>query len=286
MHIRIVLLFIIVHLLCDFVFQGKSILYMRFKTEKTVLHKVLKDSLIGNLLHSLIHFIGMIIVLIIYIILDKSIAFTHYLKISLFIFLIHFVIDEAKSLSIYFKPSFNNNIHVFIIDQILHIITIILLSFDFNTKMISMKLTSIFNNYPNNITLLDRWLILIIIFLWCTFGIGIFIRKFINYINLKEYSKIIDRGIIIKKAKDESLGAKNGGFLIGIIERIFILLVMTMGQPVMIGFVLTGKSIARFKKLDDSSFAEYFLIGTFTSFIAAIIGGIIIKTLNIVPVIK
>ena len=64
------------------------------------------------------------------------------------------------------------------------------------------------------------------------------------------------------------------------------MIVIAIGEPSMVGFALTAKSIARFKKLDDSSFAEYFLIGTFISFILAIAGGIAISTLKVLPIIK
>ena len=47
----------------------------------------------------------------------------------------------------------------------------------------------------------------------------------------------------------------------------------------MIGFILTIKSVVRFKKLSNDSFAEYFIIGTFLSFIPAILCGVIIKSL-------
>ena len=44
-----------------------------------------------------------------------------------------------------------------------------------------------------------------------------------------------------------------------------------------IGFILTAKSIARFNKLSDQRFAEYFIIGNLISFTLAIIGGVFVK---------
>jgi hypothetical protein len=69
------------------------------------------------------------------------------------------------------------------------------------------------------------------------------------------------------------------GRTIGILERWIWLLFILLGYPSLIGFVITAKSIARFKKLDDSDFAEYYLMGTlysalFTFLMSLLIPGI------------
>ena len=46
-----------------------------------------------------------------------------------------------------------------------------------------------------------------------------------------------------------------------------------------IGFVLTAKSIARFKQMEDKNFAEKYLIGTLTSFLIVLITVLILKGL-------
>ncbi len=287
MQFRIILLFFIAHLLCDFVYQNKTILNMRFNTTGNIKFSyALKRFSLANFLHSLIHFLTMTAILLIYSFLYGNINVVHYVLISFNIAFFHYIIDEIKSLWIYFKPSFQDNIHLFLMDQLCHFTAIVFLSCNFDVKVLWKEVRILFKNYPRGLSILDRWLILIIVFLICTFAAGIFIKKFINYNDFKDYNKIVDKGFIIKKCKEGNLGARNGGFIIGILERTFILIVMAIGQPSMIGFALTAKSIARFKKLDDSSFAEYFIIGTFISFIFAIVGGIIIKTLNIIPTIK
>lgn len=282
MHLSIVLLLIISHLVCDFIFQGQYILNRRFS-------KSSKDNLIGNAIHSFIHFFVMAFILIMYCSLYKPLKFNYvyYFKILLWIAFMHFVIDEIKTFIIKFKPSFENSILLFITDQLIHISIIVLFTSNFNFIKISMALINITSAYPSSINICDRYLIIAIVFLSCTWGTGIFIRKYIQAMNFKIYRKLIDKEfIIIKNSKEVDIGSPNGGFIIGILERTFILLVMAIGQPQMVGFVLTAKSIARFKKMDDSSFAEYFIIGTFISFILAIVGGIIIKTLQVIPVIK
>jgi hypothetical protein len=59
------------------------------------------------------------------------------------------------------------------------------------------------------------------------------------------------------------------GRLIGILERLMIFGLALSGQYGAIGFVLTAKSIVRFKEMENRQFAEYYLVGTlFSSLIA------------------
>lgn len=46
---------------------------------------------------------------------------------------------------------------------------------------------------------------------------------------------------------------------------------MAYHQFEVIGFVFTAKSIARYQKLDNTAFAEYYLLGTLFSMISAFI---------------
>lgn len=72
----------------------------------------------------------------------------------------------------------------------------------------------------------------------------------------------------MKKASDNQIKA---GALIGTLERIIILLLISVGQYSAIGLVLTAKSVARYNKIsDDKEFAEYYLIGSLLSTLFAI----------------
>lgn len=66
-------------------------------------------------------------------------------------------------------------------------------------------------------------------------------------------------------------GLENGGKLIGQLERALIFLLILMGQPGGIGFLVAAKSILRFSEAKESQkLAEYVLIGTLLSFGLAI----------------
>ena len=60
------------------------------------------------------------------------------------------------------------------------------------------------------------------------------------------------------------------GQRIGVLERMILLTLVLRGEWAGIGFVLTAKSVARFKRLEtDQGFAERYLVGTLTSVLVA-----------------
>jgi hypothetical protein len=73
-------------------------------------------------------------------------------------------------------------------------------------------------------------------------------------------------------------GLKNGGKLIGQLERSLIFLFIMINQPAGIGFLIAAKSILRFGEArDDQKLAEYVLIGTLLSFGLAIAAATLTK---------
>jgi len=74
----------------------------------------------------------------------------------------------------------------------------------------------------------------------------------------------------------EELGA---GKIIGNLERFLILTLVILEEHTAIAFVLTAKSVARFRELEKREFAEYYLIGTLTSTLVAIIVGLLLSVL-------
>jgi hypothetical protein len=71
--------------------------------------------------------------------------------------------------------------------------------------------------------------------------------------------------------KNERSCIVNAGRTIGILERWLIMILMMSGQYGSIGFVLTAKSIARFKNFEKEDFAEYYLVGTLYSVLFAVV---------------
>lgn len=62
-------------------------------------------------------------------------------------------------------------------------------------------------------------------------------------------------------------GLENGGYLIGILERSLIFLLVLVGQPTGVGFLIAAKSVLRFDTTArDQTAGEYVIIGTLASF--------------------
>jgi hypothetical protein len=62
------------------------------------------------------------------------------------------------------------------------------------------------------------------------------------------------------------------GARIGVLERLIIFIMILFGQWEAVGFVVAAKTAARFSEL-KKSFAEYYLIGTLTSVLVAVVTG-------------
>lgn len=70
-------------------------------------------------------------------------------------------------------------------------------------------------------------------------------------------------------------GVEGAGAYIGVVERLAIITLVAVQQYGAVGFVLAAKSIARYKKIEEQKgFGEYYLIGTLTSSVIAILAGL------------
>ena len=66
-------------------------------------------------------------------------------------------------------------------------------------------------------------------------------------------------------------GFSNAGRFVGTLERMILLMLISLKQYSAIGLVLTAKSIARYDKIaKEPEFAEYYLLGTLLSTTVAI----------------
>jgi len=82
-----------------------------------------------------------------------------------------------------------------------------------------------------------------------------------------------------KMSQNIEKGLRGAGIFVGILERAIILTLSLLNQFGAISFVFLAKSMARFKQLEQRDFAEYYLIGTLTSFFIALLGGILTQAL-------
>lgn len=151
----------------------------------------------------------------------------------------------------------------FILDQVLHVIIIVVSYYAFALAAETTRLYAYIQQWPhfNNIVIYS----LTFVILWDP--AAIFIQKLFSY--------IIDRN-----SNDLEENDPQAGRIIGKLERIIISVLILCNQFGAIGFVLTAKSIARFKQLEDKNFAEKYLVGTLASVTIAFITTIVLKELS------
>ncbi|HEL2006253.1 TPA: DUF3307 domain-containing protein [Streptococcus suis] len=136
----------------------------------------------------------------------------------------------------------------FLVDQLLHIISIIILYHTIGVNVASHSLWI----EPN-------YLLLQILFI-------LLISKPVNILFKLYFSKYqIAEG-------EEEQTVTGAGALIGQLERLIMGIFLLLGQYTAIGLVFTAKSIARYDKISKSqAFAEYYLIGSLFSIISVLV---------------
>ena len=240
----IVAILISVHLLADFLFQTSTY------SEKK--RKILKPSL----LHCLIYFIVFEIVLLTILQFKKAILVGMIISIS--DLLINFIKNKLEKSF----PQRRLQLLFFSFNQVIHFTILIGMYYIFNLENSVSNLYVKLQAYEN---------FKIIILYISVFSIifepaSVFIRKLFTSISPKTSPK-------------ENLEELKAGNIIGKLERIIIAILLLNNQFGVMGFVLTAKSIARFKQMENKDFAEKYLIGTLTSFLIALISVLILKGL-------
>lgn len=238
-------LLLLAHLIGDFFLQPLKLVEQK------------KNSIKGLIIHTVIYTFMIVLVLFLFGNIWEIILW------PFLIFISHFLIDYLR---IKFTKKFNNYAFTFwsfIIDQVLHVLFLLIISLvnKSNLNSIGNEIFNIFilNGIDHNIIINY-----ILSFLIVLTPASVFIKHFFNYIfNQKDIC--------------ESIESDNVGALIGMLERVVILLLGALGLYGSIALVLTAKSLARFKQLEDKKFAEKYLVGTLISLIIAILALLIIN---------
>ena len=174
----------------------------------------------------------------------------------LIISLLHLVIDLIKS------SLQRTDIWIFVTDQLFHLLIIITVWLVYTNQ--SDKFFDLLSSFINN----PKFWWLFLAYTLLTIPTSVFIGKMTNKWSNEIYGS------------NETKGLENAGKWIGIIERVLIFTLIIVNQLSVSGFLLAAKSVFRFGDLKDSTDqkkTEYIIIGTFLSFLLAIIMGLIIK---------
>lgn len=238
-------LLLIAHLIGDFFLQPASLVDKK------------KRSIKGLIIHTSVYTLIVLLILLLFGSVWEIIFW------SILTFVSHFVIDYLRIKVI--KKLKNNTLSFwsFIVDQFMHIVLIVIISLVIKSNLNSIGISISNISFLRDIDF-NKALNYCLAFLIVLTPASVFIKHFFNYLfNNTEICDNNDSG--------------NVGALIGMLERVVILLLGVLGLYGSIALVLTAKSLARFKQLEDKNFAEKYLVGTLVSLIIAILALLIVK---------
>jgi len=271
----VVYVLIIAHLLADFYFQPNS----------------LAEGKLRSALFAILHFVIYAITIGVSLLLFASPD--HILKSLVIIAGSHILFDSVRIL-IERNVKQKRPIILFSIDQALHLLVIYFVYRSFLQSTYCNESSFVYKYISIDATSLNNFLIYTLIFLTAILPEAIFVKKLLQSLPMQKqtHAKSYKRakathkalvqckanypeGIMIRSYVKKSLALptpsvnhkqdQNMGLIIGMLERILVATFILVGQYTSIAFVITAKSIARFKQLEDQSFAEKYLIGTLSS---------------------
>ena len=244
--VQYLIMLIIAHICADFIFQTKEMADgKQFGNSKMFWHIV--------------------------IVFFSAVILTLSWWIPLIITVIHYAIDSLKKSA---NDKWTTHpFRIFILDQTAHLVVI------FISWSIYFKKLSFNQDYIERILKHTDYFIIALGYAIVIWPAAYVIRKGVDYLSVKS-------GITpsINPAVPNTDGSNNenvyrGGMFIGQFERIIILTFVLLGQYEAIGFLITGKSIIRFKESDKLQ-TEYVLFGTMLSYAIAIVIGVMVKKLS------
>lgn len=171
----------------------------------------------------------------------------------------HFLIDWIRK---FVHKKFDRqdiNFIAFMIDQILHVMIIVILFYNFDLDANTTSLYRMIQQWPY----FNRLIVYLLNFVIIWDPVAVFIKKLFTY--------------VFDDHNGEQEKEPQAGRIIGKLERFIVVILLLCDQFGAIGFVLTAKSISRYKQLENKDFAEKYLVGTLTSVSFAFITTIILK---------
>lgn len=168
------------------------------------------------------------------------------------------MIDVLKSF-LQIKTNLKDSL-LFFTDQLLHIITLIIIS--------TIYVNCFGVNFEIEIAL--KYIAIAAGFVLCAKPANIVIKNIFDSLSIITPTT--------STTQDENKDLPNAGKVIGIMERFLVLSLILVGQYSAVGLIIAAKSILRFR---DNKKNEYVLVGTMLSFGIATILGILISLISV-----
>ncbi len=253
---ELLLLMILAHIIADFLLQNSKVAAAKCQGQPR-----------GYLLHFAAHFVSLILLTHPY--LSPSLA-----ALWLALPALHLLVDWLKNR--FSAPEQPADALIFLLDQALHLL-IIFMAWQWTNPPLNSTAASFYRSlltsagssliesiFPIS---LSRFLFTAAVYGFVIFGGAVLVRK------------VLDLEALRLPGLGGALGdTRQAGRYIGMLERAVILSLALAGAFTSIAFVLTAKSIARYKELENRDFAEYYLVGTLLSALLAILGGLLLRS--------
>jgi hypothetical protein len=184
--------------------------------------------------------------------------------------LAHALIDAAKLWSArmrWIRSHPHGSFIIFVADQLLHLISLIIIAAFFDETWIVGLWNSVFDQQA---ALLLAGLCGLAGFILTTRTGEFLLRAFMSGFETDSARKI-ESNKASEKREPEDPGVPNGGKWIGLLERTLIFVLVMLQQFEAIGFLIAAKSILRFQYARERSHSEIVIIGTLASFSWAIL---------------
>jgi hypothetical protein len=179
--------------------------------------------------------------------------------------ILHLVIDTAKYsyLSVITKKGKKTQVierNVFFLDQIIHFFSLTVIAYWSVVNDVVIRELNIIESFFSTVGISEvltlSWILALLV-----------IHKPANI--------AIQKLLMVYKPENKEVDTNkdnNTGRFIGTVERMIMLIFLSIGQYSAIGLVLTAKSIARYDRISkEKDFAEYYLLGTLISTVLVII---------------
>lgn len=244
----------IAHLLADFSFQTDKLAEKKQK-EFTALLK-----------HGLIYTVTMLVALLL------TVQTTKMWLPFLLLAASHFMIDYIRVQVQKTKFGSRNEIWLLIADQLLHTVAIFMVvaCFGLRANPSALARWAVSQLTEPHASRLMRYLLLLVLLLDPA---SVFIKQLFADIETKKQTKQQHNDIILATMAKEA----RAGQVIGKLERLLVATLVITNQLSAIGFVMTAKSLARYKQLEEKDFAERYLVGTLASVAIAVIAALLLK---------
>lgn len=251
---------LIAHVLADFALQPDPVAHSKARSVKLLLR------------HGLVVFLSCLVMLHVF-------TAAVWVSAALLIAVLHVLIDwmflrlEFRLESCARSPAGFPLFIFFVVDQVFHLATVVVLAevldpgvspqvAEFYSSRFLPSTVSVFRSYlaPAGLNL-NKVLAVLLAYLFAIFAGARLVRQGLDALSVSVDSEI----------------ATHAGRYIGMLERVLILTLVLVDALPSIAFVLTAKSLARYRELAEMAFAEYYLIGTLASTCVAVLTGLVAR---------